>query len=74
IRLKVGKSILHESTKEKAKIYNEANNVKVFKIDIRCVHDYKNEDIDVCSIEMCLPDSNNEKILGDLSKLLREGR
>lgn len=53
-----------DSTDEKAKVYDQSDNTIVFKIDIRCIHDQHNREIDLCSMEMSLPETNKDGVLG----------
>lgn len=55
-------------------LYDNHNYIVGFKIDPRYLYALRNEEVYICSMEVCLPNADKGKFLGDISKLLREGR
>ncbi|KAI7899835.1 uncharacterized protein BX663DRAFT_519662 [Cokeromyces recurvatus] len=74
IRIKVGETVLSESTESKASIYTSSSNIVGFKVDIRFLLDFETEEFDLACAEACIPVVPVAKIHHDMSKLLREGK
>ncbi|KAL9546911.1 hypothetical protein MBANPS3_006435 [Mucor bainieri] len=72
--LKVAESVADNSTIKKSELYDDSSDIIGFKIDIRCLYDLPYHETDICSMEVCLPSTDEAKFLGGISKLLREGR
>jgi hypothetical protein len=75
IRLKAGESVSEDTTNEKWQIYSDNfSGIIGFKVDIRFLHDYDDQEYDLCNIEFCLLNEDDEKVQGDKGKLAREGK
>lgn len=76
IRLKPTETVPDDSTSEKAYIYEDYDNKHIigFKIDLRFIYDFEDKEFDLCSLECCLEDADEEKTQHDHSKLIREGK
>ncbi|KAI7870102.1 uncharacterized protein EV154DRAFT_607626 [Mucor mucedo] len=74
IRIKVGETVLSESTESKASVYTDSRNIVGFKVDMRFLLDFEMEEFDVACAEACIPIVPEAKIQHDMSKLLREGK
>ncbi|CAO0793254.1 unnamed protein product [Mucor circinelloides] len=74
LRLKSGDTVNLVSTAAKKQLYSEAQQVIGFKIDIRIVYDFEDEEIDLCAGEISKGTLNNAKVWHDDSKLIREGK
>lgn len=75
IRIKPGESILVDSTSEMSYIYGDDNkNLLGFKVDLRFIYDFEDQEYDLCNLECSREDANDQKIYHDHSKLIREGK
>ncbi|KAI7870101.1 uncharacterized protein EV154DRAFT_474237 [Mucor mucedo] len=74
IRIKVGETVLSESTESKASVYTDSRNIVGFKVDMRFLLDFEMVEFDVACAEACIPIVPEAKIQHDMSKLLREGK
>lgn len=55
-------------------IYGDDNkNLLGFKVDLRFIYDFEDEEYDMCSLEFSHEDTNDEKTYHDHSKLICEG-
>ncbi|KAI9493825.1 hypothetical protein BDB00DRAFT_356739 [Zychaea mexicana] len=73
LRLISGESIFKYTTKQKQQLYDESNDVKGFKIDIRYVVDKNGKTYDLGAAELG-KDGASCKIIQDEGKLTREGK
>ncbi|OBZ81426.1 hypothetical protein A0J61_10526 [Choanephora cucurbitarum] len=74
VRTKVGETIPPHSQEEKMLQYDDAKNIKAFKVDIRFIFDLEGKEYDVGAGEVARETADKAKILHDKSKLLREGK
>lgn len=74
LRLKSGETVNLVSTAAKKQLYSEAQQVIGFKIDIRILYDFEDQEIDLCAGEISKGTSNNAKVWHDDSKVIREGK
>ncbi|RCH87205.1 hypothetical protein CU098_004035, partial [Rhizopus stolonifer] len=73
IRIKPGESIPVDSTSEMSYIYGDDNkNLLGFKVDLRFIYDFEDQEYDLCNLECSREDANDQKIYHDHSKLIRE--
>ncbi|KAI9247372.1 hypothetical protein EDC94DRAFT_494066, partial [Helicostylum pulchrum] len=45
-----------------------------FKIDLRFILDFEDQEFDLCELECALPDADTDKKCDDFGKLIREGK
>ncbi|RCH84637.1 hypothetical protein CU097_005240 [Rhizopus azygosporus] len=75
IQLKPADSISDNSTKEKERVYGgDHSNLKGFKVDIRFIYTFNDQEFDLCNFECCLSNFPKEKVQHDRGELIREGR
>lgn len=74
VRIKVGETVLSESTESKVSSYSSSRNIVGFKVDMRFLLDFEAEEFDLACAEACIPVVTQAKIHHDMSKLLREGK
>ncbi|KAI8889436.1 hypothetical protein K501DRAFT_266978 [Backusella circina FSU 941] len=69
------KYMAEDSIVEKLTVYDDAE-VKIVgsKVDVCFIDDYYDQEFDLCTVEVCLPDANKEKIYTGLGNLARTGR
>lgn len=58
----------------KSVLYEGYSNIVGFKVDMRILIDYKDEEFDLVCGETCHQDANDKKLKTDNSKLMREGK
>jgi hypothetical protein len=71
VRIKVGETVLCDSTSCKSILYPELTNVIGFKVDIRILFDFKNTEFDLVAGEACI---SLQGLDHDSSKLLKKGK
>lgn len=74
VRLKVGETVLAGTTLAKSSLYQDLDNVVGFKVDMRILADFKDEEFDLMCGEACHHSATNKKLTDDNSKLIREGK
>ncbi|KAG1465757.1 hypothetical protein G6F56_004824 [Rhizopus delemar] len=74
VRIKIGETVLAGTTFAKSLLYEDSNNVVGFKVDVRILVDYKDEEFDLMCGEACHHDASDIKSRTDASKLIREGK
>lgn len=75
VRLKAGEYVSSNSTYDKIMLYGQDNSHLIeFKIDIRFIYDFEDQEYDLCDIEVCLSNENEEKLYGGQGKLSCEGK
>jgi hypothetical protein len=74
VRIKTGETVLEGSSEAKAALYDDQSHVIGFKIDLRVLVDIGKEELDLVCGEGCLQSAEDNKIISDRSKLLREGK
>ncbi|CAO3639947.1 unnamed protein product [Mucor hiemalis] len=75
IQLKACEYVSSNSTYDKIMLYGQDNSHLIgFKIDIRFIYDFEDQEYDLCDIEVCLSNENEEKLYGGQGKLSCEGK
>ncbi|KAI8884186.1 hypothetical protein K501DRAFT_148836, partial [Backusella circina FSU 941] len=74
VRIKIGETVLAGTTFAKSLLYEDSNNVVGFKVDVRVLLDYKDEEFDLMCGEACHHVASDIKSRTDASKLIREGK
>ncbi|KAI9469680.1 MAG: hypothetical protein EXX96DRAFT_464587, partial [Benjaminiella poitrasii] len=74
VRTKAGETVLSGSTYSKADLYQNHNSIIGFKVDIRVIFDFKQDNFDIVCGEACISLPGQNKLEHDKSKLLREGK
>ncbi|KAI7887853.1 uncharacterized protein EV154DRAFT_469876 [Mucor mucedo] len=74
VRIKIRKTVL-AGTSFASLLHNEGyNNIVGFKVDIRILIDYKDEEFDLLCGDACDYDADKTKLLTEASKVMREGK
>ncbi|KAG0743011.1 hypothetical protein G6F62_012610 [Rhizopus arrhizus] len=74
VRIKIGETVLAGTTIAKSLLYEDSNHVVGFKVDVRILIDYKDEEFDLMCGEAYHHDAKDTKSGTDVSKLIREGK
>ncbi|KAI7849996.1 hypothetical protein BDC45DRAFT_609102 [Circinella umbellata] len=74
VRLKTGDSVSKQATISKRLCYNSTEHTIAFKIDLRFVVDFKDNEYDVAAGELAKTLPNDVKLFGDECKLVHEGK
>ncbi|KAI7878371.1 uncharacterized protein EV154DRAFT_525036 [Mucor mucedo] len=74
IRMKQGETINLYTTKRKQAQYSDHEKVKGFKIDVRLLLDYSQNEIDLCAGEVAINTFDTDKLIHDRSKCIRESK
>ncbi|KAG0951792.1 hypothetical protein G6F57_002861 [Rhizopus arrhizus] len=74
VRIKIGETVLAGTTIAKSLLYEDSNHVVGFKVNVRILIDYKDEEFDLMCGEACHHDAKDTKSGTDVSKLIREGK
>jgi hypothetical protein len=75
IQLKPAEFVPDESTSEKVYVYGDSSTSLIgFKIDIRFMFNFQNDEFDLCSLEAAREDPGGDKVNDNHSKLVREGK
>ncbi|KAL1932143.1 hypothetical protein VTP01DRAFT_9199 [Rhizomucor pusillus] len=74
IRAKSGESVSHHTVCAKQRQYADADNVIAFKFNIRFVYDMEDEEYDLGAAEIARMPPDDDKIIRDQGKLVREGK
>lgn len=74
IRLKKGETVNPSSTEQKKLLYPGEQSVIGFKIDFRILYDYYGNEIDLAAGEVAINSLDEDKVVHDETKLLREAK
>ncbi|KAG1551416.1 hypothetical protein G6F51_001854 [Rhizopus arrhizus] len=74
VRIKVRETVLSGSTYSKADLYPNYDIIVGFRVDIRVIFDFKQDEFDIACGESCISLPGQNKLEHDKSKLLREGK
>jgi hypothetical protein len=75
IGLKPNESVSDDSTNEKVYIYSDSHtNLIGFKVDLRFLYDFEGKEFGICNVVCSKSHAGDEKIYGDHTKLIREGK
>lgn len=69
-----GESVSHHTACAKQRQYADADNVIAFKFNIRFVYDMEDEEYDLGAAEIARMPPDDDKIIRDQGKLVREGK
>ncbi|GAA5799953.1 hypothetical protein HPULCUR_005374 [Helicostylum pulchrum] len=69
-----GETVIKNSTQQKSALYQSDSHVIGFKVDVRLIYDHGSSEFDIGAAEACLSEADDNKIVGDRAKLLREGK